>query len=68
MNFGLAPIKQEGTAVWCGDYGDYLIPDWLLKVTKFRKGREYPDKRYKASYKFFMGWVAEQDQHAKEFW
>lgn len=63
--FALAPIKQEGTLIWIGDYGAYTVPAALRVTTPWtKKGR--PDKRHRADYKRFMDWVKQQEQLAKD--
>jgi hypothetical protein len=64
MSFGAAPLKREGTCVWVGDYGYYVIPSHLQAVRMTRHG--WPDKRYTEDYRRFMQWVQKQEEKAKK--
>lgn len=56
----LMAAKRQGSAyIWVGNNGDYLIPENVYRITKFRKDG-WPDMRRKWS-KTFLQWAREQD-------
>lgn len=63
MAFGDAIEKREGTRIWIGDYGDYIVPASLSETPMTKKG--HPDKRRKEHYRKFMAWVQYEEEKAK---
>lgn len=64
VGFGEALVKQGGTHVWVGDYGNHVIPNNLYLSTRFRNDGAL-DKRCRASYKTFMAWVEAEETKRK---
>lgn len=51
--------------IWVGDWGQYIVPDEVLKGAKITK-RHWYDRRYKKANDKLKAWVAEQERKARD--